>query len=462
MEALKERAQRGSPEQLVYRLVKKLSYHVFWDALLIVLPPLIVVLYCLFYLSFSSWLSPFSAVLLASAALMLGALAIVIRYRPNVPSLRVAARLIDERTAAQDRFLTLATLQPSPDTAFFVSRLRWEAAGLQSRIALKREFPYRIKRPVYSSVLASLIAGLLFHLLLPLAHSTLRPQPAHERLRELASQMASRPNLKEIARALHTLIPKLEDPKTPLQEKRDLAQAQRKKIEEQEKNQTQKQDRDLLSEAAGTLEGIEKQAGAGEHRKDQENGAGGIRSNVPQQGKGEGQQSEGSGGDGSKGEQNAPSKSEMHDGQMAQGKLNQEGKEKHQGEKSGGNESQPDPNNSSKDQSKQGPGKADSSGANQDGQNKVPEEIPQTPPPERFYKPGEGGYSGIKGAGYVTVQLPEELEAQGKGSGQKKDAKSGKSAGSQVPVSNVPLPKHVPDAPSEKQQMPLEYRGIIR
>jgi hypothetical protein len=29
-------------------------------------------------------------------------------------------------------------------------------------------------------------------------------------------------------------------------------------------------------------------------------------------------------------------------------------------------------------------------------------------------------------------------------------------------VSNVPLPPHVPDAPAEKQQLPLEYRGIIR
>jgi hypothetical protein len=60
------------------------------------------------------------------------------------------------------------------------------------------------------------------------------------------------------------------------------------------------------------------------------------------------------------------------------------------------------------------------------------------------------------------VQLPEELAAEGKGVGQKKESKGGKTPGSQVPVSNIPLPKHVPDAPAEKQQMPLEYRGIIR
>jgi hypothetical protein len=29
-------------------------------------------------------------------------------------------------------------------------------------------------------------------------------------------------------------------------------------------------------------------------------------------------------------------------------------------------------------------------------------------------------------------------------------------------VSNVPLPAHVPNAPAEKQQLPIEYRGVIR
>jgi hypothetical protein len=41
------------------------------------------------------------------------------------------------------------------------------------------------------------------------------------------------------------------------------------------------------------------------------------------------------------------------------------------------------------------------------------------------------------------------------------DAK-GNRVGTKVPVSNVPLPAHVPDAPTEKQHMPLEYRGMIR
>ena len=36
------------------------------------------------------------------------------------------------------------------------------------------------------------------------------------------------------------------------------------------------------------------------------------------------------------------------------------------------------------------------------------------PPAERFYKAGEGK-DGIKNARYVTVQLPEEIAADGKG-----------------------------------------------
>jgi hypothetical protein len=463
MEALRENTQRVAPEQLIHGLVRKLTHHMRWDAVLIFLPPLAVVLYCLFYLFYTGWISPLSAALLALGTLSLCAVAVAIRYRHKIPSARAAARLIDARAGAQDRFLTLITLEASSAAASLLARLRAEAAGLQSRIALKREFPYKIKRQVYSSLAISLTAAVLFHLLLPLAHSTLHPQSAHERLRDLAQQMAERPNLQAMARSLLNLAAKLEDPRVSSQEKRDGTQEERKKIQEQEKKQVQKQDRELLSQAAGTLEGIEQQSGAGERKKDQEGGAGGIQSNLPQQGQGDGKQSEGSGGD-TKGNLKAESNSEMEQGKMAQGEPQRQGKEKSAGDKSGGNDNQPNPNKAGKDQNDNNDraGKTDGPGADRDGRNKVTEDIPQAAPPaERFNKPGEGGYQGIKGAGYVTVQLPEDLAAEGKGS-QSKGAKSGKTAASQVPVSNVPLPKHVPDAPSEKQQMPLEYRGIIR
>jgi hypothetical protein len=84
-----------------------------------------------------------------------------------------------------------------------------------------------------------------------------------------------------------------------------------------------------------------------------------------------------------------------------------------------------------------------------------------TSPTDRFYKNGEGK-EGMKNAGYVTVQLPEELTADGTGESRAaKDSKGGRGR-NQVPVSNVPLPPYTPNAPSEKQQLPIEYRGMIR
>ncbi|MBM4297816.1 MAG: hypothetical protein FJ143_08760 [Deltaproteobacteria bacterium] len=75
---------------------------------------------------------------------------------------------------------------------------------------------------------------------------------------------------------------------------------------------------------------------------------------------------------------------------------------------------------------------------------------------------GGDGAGGLKNARYVTVQLPEEVGAEEKGqSSGTKNSKNNR-AGAKVPVSNTPLPPHLPDAPTEQQRMPLEYRGIIR
>ncbi|HEY3166954.1 MAG TPA: hypothetical protein VGK57_06980, partial [Candidatus Binatia bacterium] len=96
------------------------------------------------------------------------------------------------------------------------------------------------------------------------------------------------------------------------------------------------------------------------------------------------------------------------------------------------------------------------------GKDKASEEPPQgAPPAERFYKTGEGK-DGISGARYVTVQLPEEVAADSKGTSRATKESKGTRARPQVPLSNVPLPAHMPNAPTEKQQLPVEYRGIIR
>jgi hypothetical protein len=58
--------------------------------------------------------------------------------------------------------------------------------------------------------------------------------------------------------------------------------------------------------------------------------------------------------------------------------------------------------------------------------------------------------------------LPEDVAAESKGESKATKEGIGNRGRSQVPVSNVPLPAHLPNAATEKQPMPLEYRGIIR
>jgi hypothetical protein len=463
MEASRQRTQSGTPEQLIHSLIRKLTQHVVWDALLVFLPPLVVVLYCISFLYFKAWLSPMSAVLITLTVLAVCAVAIAFCYWPKVPSGPAAARLIDDRVGAQDRFLTLATLQPSATVAAFRARLHAEAAALQSRIALKRDFPYKIKRPVYTSLLASLIAAIVFHLIWAADYLSLQPQSSYDRLGDLTQQLAARPELQAIARSLKNLTAKLEHPEVSPDEKRELAREERQRMQHQEKSSLQNGARDLSSQPSGALEGIEQQAGSGDLKKDQQQqgGGGDIQTNLPEQGQGEGRQSQGTGG-ATKGDGMAEANGDMKDGRLAKGSPKEKGEPKSPGESNGDSGQKPDPSRA-EDRSNSGqPGKTDGAGADREGRNKVTEEIPRAAPPsERFQKPGEGGYQGIKGAGYVTVQLPEELAAEGKGT-QRKSTKGGKSAPSSVPVSNVPLPKHVPDAPAEKQQMPLEYRGIIR
>jgi hypothetical protein len=82
--------------------------------------------------------------------------------------------------------------------------------------------------------------------------------------------------------------------------------------------------------------------------------------------------------------------------------------------------------------------------------------------PERFYQPGLKGKEGIKDARYVTVQLPEEAVGDFKADKAGPLESGGRKAGPKIPLSNVPLPAHVPDAPTEKQQVPLQYRRVFR
>ena len=451
---------RELPEQRVGRLAARLRNHRLWDSLLIFLPPLLVATYLAIVLYNFAWIAPLTFYLLSGAMLGVGLLAVVVRTRRLIPSVPLAARLVDEKAEAKDRFLTLATIDVTLWPGALVERLRNEAAALLERIDLRREFPYRVKRSFYWSFLFSLIAATLFHLSVPLIGSTRNQAPTYDTLREVAVKMAKRPPLSALAHELSTLAMKLQDPKLAEQEKQTLIHKVLEQVETQQRKEHEKESRALLGEASSTLQGLEQQSAQGQ-KEDTEKGDGGAQSKPSQQGQGEGKQSQG-GGD-SKGELNAERSKDMQQGQKAQNTPQEQGKEKNQQSQGDRKDNQPAPSNKSdQDTGKELTGKTPDGAQERLGRSRS-EEIPQgAPPAERFYKPGEEGKEGVKGARYVTVQLPEELAADTKGEGSVSSPSKETRAFPKTPVSNAPLPAHVPEAPMEKQQLPLEYRGIIR
>ena len=467
MRELSSEDSRKYPERLVSRLVAQLRHQALWDSLLCFSPPLLVLIYIAGYLYHGAWVGPLTALLVTLVAIGVGILVVTLHYRPLVPSVAKASRLVDACTGAKDRFLTLTTIDPARGPAELIARLRTETAGFLDRIELRRDFSYQVKNSFYASSIVSVLALLLFHLLMSAAHSTSTSLLAHQRLRELAEKMAERPRLTEIARSLQKLVAKLEDPKVAREEKQTLIEETQKKVGEQQKKEEQKDDRDLLGQAASTLKNLEQQSGAGQEQKNQEKGGGGMQSNMPQEGQGEGKPSPGGGGE-QKGEMSAQLSKDMQQGKTAQGDPKEQSGEKNSQRQGDGKSNQPDPNRPDPnkpgmEKGKDSAGKTQGGGDDKGGRGKTSEEIPQgAPPADRFHQAGEQGREGIKGARYVTVQLPEEVAAETKGEKHgNKDAK-GNRVGSKVPVSNVPLPAHVPDAPTETQHMPLEYRGVIR
>ena len=450
-----------SPERRVGRLVAQLRNHALWDSLLIFSPPLLVAIGLAFYLYQAAWIAATTFLILGGAAIGMGLLTVSVRTRPLIPSAASIARLLDDKTEAKDRFLTLATIDTAGRPAMLVGRLRTEAAARLERIDFRREFPYRIKRSFYWSLVVSLIGFVLFHLSMPLMGLSLGEAVPSEKIRELAAKMAERPSLSPLARDLQTLALKLQQPNLSEREKETLIQATLEQVEKQQKKEQEKESRAVLSEASSTLKGLEQQSRRSQP-KDSEKGGGVAQKDPSQEGHGEGKQSQG-GGD-SEGQLNAERNKEMQQGQTLQGGPKEQSKETNpQGRRDGQND-QTQSDKSDKDRGTELTGKTKTQGGSQEkpGRSRS-EKLPQgTPPAERFYRPGEQRHEGVQGARYVTVQLPEDLVADSQGEGTLTKQSKGVRAYPKAPLSNVPLPAHVPDAPTEKQQMPLEYRGIIR
>jgi hypothetical protein len=448
---------RESPERRVARLVAQLRNHVLWDSFLVFSPPLLLAIGLTVYLYHGAWIAPAGLLLLSGAAIGTGLLAVTVRTRPLIPSVALAARLVDDKTEAKDRFLTLATIDTAAWPPALVEHLRGETAALLERVDLRHEFPYRIKRSFYWSLLVSLIASALFYLSVPLIGSHLRQATPYEKLNRLADKMTQRPSLSPLAEDLRTLATKLQEQNLSEREQETMIQAALEQVEKQQKKEQERESRAVLDEASSTLKGLEQQS-RGSQPKDSEQGSGVAESDRSQEGHGEGKQSQGSG---DKGQPGAERNKEGQQAQGAQAGRKERGKETNQ-QTHGDNQNHPaEENKSDTNTGKELAGKTQGGSQEKLGRSRS-EEIPRgAPPAERFYKPGEQSQEGVKGARYITVQLPEELVADSQGEETSTKSKTAKGYPKQ-PVSNVPLPAHVPDAPMEKQQLPLEYRGVIR
>ena len=249
---------------------------------------------------------------------------------------------------------------------------------------------------------------------------------------------------------------RLEDPESSQEEKHALIEQLQKKLEQERQKEGQETNRDLLSMAGSTLEGVEQQQGNGQDEQgNSTEGAGGIQSSLPQEGQ---QGGKSSSGDGTHGDE---LRAELADRTEPRGSAPAKAGQGQQ--KEGHGHTQSERNELTLDRQREATEKSPQSREEKIGRSKASEEIPRgAPPAERFHRPGEEGKEGIKDARYVTVQLPEEIPAESRGTTSGTAGEQQTRTRSKVPVSNVPLPAHIPDAPTEKQQIPLEYRGIIR
>lgn len=458
MERFSAERETDLSEKLAARLLGHLRRHLLWDSLLLLLPLLLAFtsLANIFY--HSAWAARETLILAAVAVFGLALIAGIFRRRALAPSVLAAARLIDEKIGGQERFLTLATIEPSFCPPFLLTRLRREAADLAPRVDLERDFPYQVKRSFFLSLICSLSVILLFFLFQLFSSFIAPAAPRYNELARLAQKLSRLPRYSEPARNLEALTGALRQRQLTEAEKHSLIEEVLKRIEIQlaAERRPGESANDLLNQAADTLRGL-----AQGLEKGQEGGAGAQGRKGEGDAKERGNRGEGQGSAGEQGGRGAeemrlssPGSSELKEGQPDRGKHREAGKKQPEKDQGAANK---DGRQGEKSREVKGLGKEEQEGK---GSKNMGQQIPSGKAPQRFLQPGEQGEKGIKGARFVTVQLPEEeagLSAAEAGSGKRRELRP------KIPVSNVPLRRpDSPDALPEKQLLPLAYRGLIR
>ncbi|MFQ5850208.1 MAG: hypothetical protein ACE5JU_06415 [Candidatus Binatia bacterium] len=435
------------PEDLVAGLLIRLKRHGLWDSILIFFSPLLAFFYFGFFLLYSGLIT--TEALIFSVAAGLGvALALIFHYGRTAASTFSAARLIDDRVDGKDRFVTLATINPSASPSFLIDRLRDEAKRLLHRVNLESDFPYRLKRRFLFSLAGSLSVVILFHLLLQTALFSSPHDPSVEELAVLAQQLSQVPRFSQLARGLNELAVRIRQQDLSSTDRASLIRELLRRIEDQlvrERGAGEGRGASL-SQAATALRGLEERVEKGEGQ-----GGGGLRTSLPNEREDRGKElSIGEEGEG-RGELAAWVIRKLR-GESAHDQTKGAGREKGASEL-GGRGGLRD-----KEKGRDKEGMAQWEGEGRGGKSE--KKVPRGKVPERFLQPGEAGEKGIKGARFVIVELPEGVapsSPSGIAEGSKRPFRP------KVPVGNIPLPRSTgPDAPPEKQHVPLEYRGLIR
>ncbi|HEY2988384.1 MAG TPA: hypothetical protein VGL11_11705 [Candidatus Binatia bacterium] len=463
----------AQPEKIVAGVRRRLATHALWQAALFSLPPLLAVYYTLFFLHRFAWLNSATAlvdgVLLTAAA---GALAVA-RSRSLAPSNRFVARLIDDKAAGEDRFVTLTTLDPAVSSPALFSRLQLEAASLEPRIEFGRDFPFRVPRSFLNSCIGALSAIVLFHLVLE-ALPYLRPTAPGEQLALMSRKLAAEPRFAELARDIEVAAGKLENKNLSENDRREILQELERRIAAERSaagSSPLNQIADLVQKELKKREdspGITlpfkipslfsipfpwlKQPGEEEQDGKGNQGAGGSQQRAAGEGQGEGKKRAA-----------ARAQGEQQSGEKvptpapdAQNRLSS-GPSALNGEKlePGGEEER----RKIAERKGSGPGqipkeRMESSSA-KGGSGEGSEE--QTA--QRLSHPGGNGPAASKEPRFVVVELPEDDTAPATGGATRERGRSG----AKTPVGNLPLGQ--PDslnAASEQQRLPLEYRGVIQ
>jgi hypothetical protein len=426
----------------VERVARRLHRHAVWDLALLAVPPLGVGLYALFSLAASGALGLSASALLGAAALAAAALLVAVHSIGKAPSIARAARLVDLKVRGQERFVTIATVDPTVYPEPLVARLDAEASALASRLRLRADFPYRPKRSGIVSLAASLLALAIFQILFSRFAASGRVDPAAlSPETETAGELLWLDRSEEARR----LLERLRDPGLSPGERKQLMERLREQLA-QERGLSE-QEKAAASEYLNRLERDLSEGSGGETER-RERGAGGIESNVPGEAKGAETKSASGG--------SADQRGTEKGGEPSEAKADAENKAGEPRRPSEADKAGQSPRAGEQKAKGEAPGARRGEGAGGIGQ---PEETKQTPPPDRFYPFGHGE-KGLKGAGYVTVELPEAEDASQGGSGKEVERKGRRS---RVPASNAPLPPAAgPEAARERQPVPLEYRNIIR